>query len=121
MGLWGTTKRFVKRSFQSGGSANPINWSAGGTSLHSMGDDITQGIDSATGKLAADRAKASAKALADQQALEEAQNLADQYSNIEKERKKRARMLGRQSTILAGGNELGGNSLNVMRQTLLGG
>lgn len=74
-----------------------------------------------TGITAQKNAERSAEALAAQQAQEEAQALADQYAAIEKERKKRARMQGRQSTILAGGSSLGMNDLSVMRKTLLGG
>ena len=73
-----------------------------------------------TGITAANEAKDAASKLAAQQASEEAQALADQYLSIEKERKKRARMQGRSSTILAGGSSLGMNDLSVMRKTLLG-
>lgn len=118
---WDKTRKGVKRAFSSGGAANPINWSVGGVSLHSIGDKIDQGIDSLTGELQADRKKAAAKELAAQQAAEEAQNIADQYTALEKARRKRTRMQGRTSTILAGGSSLGTNDLSVMRKTLLGG
>jgi hypothetical protein len=88
--------------------------------LNAGRDALKEPYQNITGITALNEAKHSANVLAEQQAAEEAQNLADQYSAIEKERKKRARMQGRQSTILAGGGELGGNSLNVMRKTLLG-
>lgn len=74
-----------------------------------------------TGITAMERQEAAAKELAAQQSAEEAQNLADQYAAIEKARKKRARMQGRASTILAGGSSLGTNDFSVMRKTLLGG
>lgn len=114
MGAWG----YIKKGAKSIGR----RIEGAGKYLGEVGEDIymKDTWEDLDGTTAMKDAKKDAKALADQQAAEEAQNLADQYASIEKERKKRARMQGRQSTILAGGDALGGSSLNVMRKTLLG-
>ncbi len=65
------------------------------------------------------RAQDRADSEAAQAASEQASADAAFMSNIEKERKKRARIMGKQSTILAGA--LGDSGLSVFRKTLLGG
>ena len=103
MGLWNKVKR-IATGVVTGGVSELYNTVKHYTydKIEGANDDYQTEVDAAQAKLQAEQDAATEEA----------------YAAIEEARKRRARMQGRQSTILAGA--LGDNSVSLNRKTLLG-
>ena len=115
MGLWGSIRKAAKRygrvatGVLTGGMSELIY------GIKKVTEDVT-GITEA--KKARDSAKNEALAVESKLRAEKRAATAAEYAALDEARKRRARIRGRQSTILAGA--LGDVSLSPNRKTLLG-
>ncbi len=119
MGLWGSIRKAAKRYGRAATGVLTGGMSEQIYGLKKATEDVTgiteakKAQDSAENEAAAAEAELKAKLKAEKRAATVAE-----YAALDEARKKRARIRGRQSTILAGA--LGDASLNLDRRSLLG-